>query len=189
MTSGAANGKGNGGTADESIRYPVGRFKRAESISQEVRDEALAVMEAAPLRLREAVRGLGDDQLDTSYRERGWTLRQVVHHLPDSHLNGYVRTRWALTEERPSIKVYDQADWAELSDARTAPIEASLSLMDALHARWTALLRSLGPDQLGRAFVYPDGRESSIDGIIELYAWHSRHHTAHILGLRDRRGW
>lgn len=173
----------------ERRRYPVGPFEPREELTQEDRDEALAVLEVAPDRLRRAVRGLDDAQLDTPYRDGGWTVRQVVHHLPDSHLNGYVRTRWTLTEERPRIKVYDQAAWAELTDARSAPIEASLALLAAVHARWVPLLRGLGPDELRRRCIHPEGGEPTIDTLIQLYAWHSRHHTAHILGLRDRMGW
>lgn len=176
-------------TDDERRRYPVGRFEPVVRLNPERRDEALAVLDAAPGRLREAVRGLDDDRLDTPYREGGWTIRQVVHHLPDSHLNGYVRTRWALTEERPLIKVYDQTAWAELPDAVTAPVEASLALLEAVHGRWVPLLRGLGPMELARPFVHPEGHELTVDTLIQLYAWHSRHHTAHIVGLRDRMGW
>lgn len=174
---------------DESIRYPVGRFEPAAEATDVLRDEALGILDAAPGRLREAVRGLDDARLDTPYREGGWTVRQVVHHLPDSHLNGYVRTRWALTEERPRIKVYEQAAWAELPDARSAPVELSLALLEAVHARWLPLLRSLGPADLACRVVHPEGGEPTVDTLIQLYAWHSRHHTAHILGLRDRMGW
>lgn len=173
----------------ERLRYPTGRFEPRTSLTDAERDEALAVLDAAPGRLREAVRGLEDEQLDTPYRQGGWSLRQVVHHLPDSHLNGYVRTRWVLTEDRPTIKTYDQAAWAELPDARSGPLEGSLALLEAVHGRWVPLLRSLGPDQLARRFVHPEGGEPTVDTLIQLYAWHSRHHTAHVLGLRDRNGW
>lgn len=175
---------------DERRRYPVGRFEPRVQLADDDRDEALAVLDAAPGRLREAVRGLDDRQLDTPYREGGWTVRQVVHHVPDSHLNGYVRTRWVLTEERPRIKTYDQAAWAELPDARTAPVEASLALLEAVHSRWVPLLGALGSSELARTFLHPEGEtEGTVDTLIALYAWHSRHHTAHILALRDRMGW
>lgn len=177
-------------TDDERRRYPLGRFDPTAELTDEARDEALAVLDTAPGRLREAVRGLDDEQMDTPYRDGGWTVRQVVHHLPDSHLNGYVRTRWALTEERPRIRTYDQAAWAELPDARTAPVGASLALLEAVHARWVRLLRDLGPAELSRSFVHPEGGpEGTVDTLIALYAWHSQHHTAHILGLRERMGW
>lgn len=173
----------------DELRYPIGRFEPKERLTEEERSEALAVLERAPRRLRGAVEGLTGEQLDTPYREGGWTVRQVVHHLPDSHLNGYVRMRWALTEDAPTIKTYEEADWAELPDARGAPIEVSLALYEALHVRWLALLRSLDPDDFGRRCVHPEGGEPTVDFLLRLYAWHARHHTAHITGLRKRKGW
>jgi uncharacterized damage-inducible protein DinB len=174
---------------DEKLRYPVGRFQPPDAITGSLRDEALAHLEVAPARLREAVRGLDDAQLDTPYREGGWTVRQVVHHLADSHVNGYLRTKWTLTEDRPPIRGYDRGAFSDQPDARSGPVEASLSLLDGLHGRWALLLRSLGAEELDRRFVHPDGGEPSVDSLIQLYAWHGRHHTAHILALRDRMAW
>lgn len=175
--------------APEHVRYPIGRFERRERLTEEERREAIAVLRDAPARLREAVAGLDDEQLDTPYRAGGWTLRQVVHHLPDSHLNGYVRMKWALTEETPTLKPYDQPAWAELPDGRDAPVELSLDLLEAVHARWLALVETLDDDELARRLAYPDGSEVTVDTLLLLYSWHARHHTAHITALRERRGW
>jgi hypothetical protein len=146
-------------------------------------------IEQAPARLRAVVAGLSDAQLDTPYRPVGWTVRQVVHHVPDSHLNSYVRFRLALTEKEPTIKPYDESRWAELTDARTAPIEISLALLESLHARWTLLLHSLKPEDFSREFRHPELGTVSLDKNLALYAWHGRHHVAHIASLRERMGW
>ncbi len=142
-----------------------------------------------PARLREAVVGLDDAQLDTPYRPEGWTVRQVVHHLPDSHLNSYVRFKLAVTEDEPTIKAYDEAAWARLEDAQNAPIEGSLELLESLHERWVRFLRSLGPNELARTFKHPEIGSVSVAQNIALYAWHGRHHVAHITSLREREGW
>ena len=142
-----------------------------------------------PSRLREIVKDLRDGQLDTAYRPGGWTARQVVHHLADSHTNSYCRFRLALTEDLPVIKAYDEARWAELSDAKQAPIELSLTLLDALHGRWVLLLESLTEEDFRRAFRHPEHGEMRLDWTLGLYAWHCRHHVAHIAGLREREGW
>lgn len=173
----------------EELRYPVGRFEPRATLTSAEREEAVEALEMAPARLREAVADLDEEQLDTPYREGGWTVRQVVHHLADSHLNGYVRMRWALTEDAPTLKGYDQEEWAELEDARSAPVSMSLDLFHALHRRWLELIRSLGPEDFGRRLVHPEGGEPTVDTLLWLYAWHARHHTAHITGLRERRGW
>jgi uncharacterized damage-inducible protein DinB len=145
---------------------------------------------ATPARLRAAVAGLDDAQLDTPYRPGGWTVRQVVHHVPDSHLNAYTRFRLALTEDTPTIKPYEEARWAELPDARSAPVEPSLMLLDALHARWVALLETLGPVEGARAVRHPEhGRLLTVDELLAMYAWHGEHHTAHVTALRGRMGW
>ena len=170
-------------------RYPVGRFQKTDSLSPDERRAALAVLDEAPARVRRAVAGLDDGQLDTPYREGGWTVRQVVHHLADSHLNAYVRVRWALTEDGPTIKAYDEKLWAELPDARSAPLAPSLAVLEGVHARFTGLLRSLEEEQLGRRFVHPEGWTGTIDTLVGLYAWHSRHHVGHVTGLRERMGW
>jgi uncharacterized damage-inducible protein DinB len=139
--------------------------------------------------MRAAVARLTDEQLDTPYRDGGWTVRQVVHHVPESHLNSYVRFKLALTEHEPTIKPYFEDRWAELEDARTAPIELSLNLLDAVHGRWVWFLRSLKPTDFERAFQHPDLGKVTLDKNVALYAWHGRHHVAHITSLRERMGW
>jgi uncharacterized damage-inducible protein DinB len=171
------------------LRYPIGRFK-FETLTERGRAECVARIAGAPGRMRAAVVGLSDDQLDTPYRPGGWTVRQVVHHVPDSHLNAYTRMRLALTEPAPTIKPYEEARWAELPDARTAPIEISLALLEALHARWHLLLRQLTPADGARTFRHPEhGRDFTVDEVIAMYAWHGEHHAAHITSLRGRMGW
>ncbi len=171
-------------------RYPVGKFVPPPGpLGPEQRGDLLGQIEEAPVRLRAAVAGLSESQLDTPYRDGGWTVRQVVHHLPDSHLNSYVRFRWALTEEGPAIKAYMEDRWAELADARKGPVELSLSLLEALHRRWMVLLRSLDDGQWRRTFVHPELGELPLDRNLALYAWHGRHHVAHVTTLRERMGW
>jgi uncharacterized damage-inducible protein DinB len=153
------------------------------------RDEFLRQIAEAPARFREAVRNLDDAQLDTPYRPGGWTVRQVVHHVADSHMNAYIRFRLALTEDEPAIKPYDQAAWAELADARTLPVETSLSLLDGLHARWVALAASLPEAAFSRAFFHPERGRVPLGANLAMYAWHGRHHAAHITALRERMGW
>jgi len=145
---------------------------------------------AAPDRLREAVRGLSDAQLDTPYRDGGWTLRQVAHHLPDSHMNGFTRLKLALTEEAPIVKPYDESSWARLADVRETPIEISLTLLDALHRRWLTIWHSLDDADFRRTFRHPehDG-VLTVDWLLAQYSWHGRHHVGHITSLRERRGW
>jgi uncharacterized damage-inducible protein DinB len=157
--------------------------------SEAERQHWLADIAETPARLRAAVAGLTEAQLDTPYRPDGWTVRQVVHHLADSHLNSYVRFRLALTEDEPTIKPYDQERWAKLSDARTAPAELSLTLLDTLHQRWVMLLRSLKPQDFSRALKHPELGRVTLEKYLALYAWHGKHHVAHITGLRQRSGW
>ncbi len=171
------------------LRYPVGKFRFPETITREERSKFVEQIAEAPLRLRSAVTGLGDSQLDTPYRPGGWTVRQVVHHVPDSHLNSYTRFRLALTEDEPTIKPYHEDLWAELPDARTAPVEVSLRLLECLHSRWVGLLRSLSDEQWKRTFRHPDLGLISLEQNAALYAWHGRHHVAHIANLRERMGW
>lgn len=175
-------------SADTDPRYPIGKFRRAEA-NTAGHTASIAVLAALPDNLRSAVAGLTDAQLDTPYREGGWTVRQLVHHLADSHLNSYVRMRLALTEDWPTIVAYDEKLWAELPDARTAPIQSSLHILDGLHARWTTLLRSLADDQWQRGYVHPVNGRQTLAEAVALYAWHSRHHVAHIAELRKRMGW
>jgi hypothetical protein len=171
-------------------RYPIGPFGYVGPQPPDRRIDCIARIAAAPANLRKAVAGLTDAQLDTPYRDGGWTVRQVVHHVPDSHLNAYTRFRLALTEPTPTIKPYLEHRWAELSDARGAPVEISLALLEALHRRWVLLLRSLGPADWALRFLHPEqGREWSLDEVLAMYAWHGEHHTAHITRLRDRMGW
>jgi len=176
-------------SAGKDLRYPVGRYRPPKEISPQDRAEWIREIERMPENLRRVVSGLNDAQLDTPYRPGGWTVRQVVHHLADSHLNSYVRFRWAVTENVPAIKTYNEADWAELSDARTAPIELSLSLLEGLHARWVLLVRSFGDEEYARKISHPEWGEIRVDWLLGLYAWHCRHHVAHISGLRKSQGW
>lgn len=171
------------------LAYPIGKFQRPEKVSAEDRRSHLHDLEAAPGIFRESVRGLDDSQLDTPYRPGGWTVRQVIHHVPDSHMHSYSRFKFALTEEDPLIKPYPEDKWAELHDARTLPVAPSLQLLEALHTRWVALLSNLSDAQWKRTFRHPELGSMPLDVTLALYAWHSRHHAAHILGLRDRNNW
>lgn len=171
-------------------RYPIGAFERRDTLSADERRARIDEIAAAPVRLREAVRGLTDAQLDTPYRQGGWTLRQVVHHVPESHLNGYTRLKLALTEDEPLIKPYDENAWAKTADVALTPVETSLALLDALHERWVLLLRSLRDEDFRRTARHPehDG-VLTVDSILALYAWHGRHHVAHITSTRERERW
>ena len=162
-------------------RYPIGRVQMEERLTPERREQLIRQIEEAPRNLREAVAGLNEAQLDTPYREGGWTVRQVVHHVPDSHMNAYIRFRLALTEEEPTIKPYSEPDWANLPDARALPPEVSLRLLEALHERWVALLRAMKPEDFARGFIHPEhGRRLTLDQILQIYAWHGKHHAAHV---------
>ena len=170
------------------LRYPIGRFEWTESAPNR-RETLIDELATTPSRLRGAVQGLSSAQLDTAYRPGGWTARQVVHHVADSHLNSYTRFRLALTEDEPTIKPYDEARWAELVDARTASVDVSLHLLDALHERWVLLLRSTDASDFARAFRHPEMGLVSLDRTLALYAWHGSHHIAHIKALVAREGW
>jgi hypothetical protein len=174
---------------DSDLRYPVGKFQFPKTVSAAELDTYLAQIAETPARMRAAVAGLDDAKLDTPYRPGGWTVRQLAHHVPDSHINSYVRFRLALTEDDPMIKPYEEARWAELADARMLPIEPSLTLLESLHARWVPLLRSLTPEQWKRTFRHPELGLVSLENNAALYAWHGRHHVAHITALRDRMQW
>jgi uncharacterized damage-inducible protein DinB len=171
------------------LRFPIGKRVPPAAFTDAVRAAGLTTLTETPAKLRRAVSGLTDAQLDTPYRPGGWTVRQVVHHVADSHMNAYVRTRLALTEENPPVKPYDEAKWAELPDAKTMPIDGSLAIIEALHARWLHLLKSLTPNQLNRTMFHPEHGKLTLDGLIAIYAWHGPHHTAHITELRNRNGW
>lgn len=171
------------------LRYPIGKAEMETELGDERRRELIGWIAEAPARLRAAVQGLNDEQLNTPYRPGGWTVRQVVHHVPDSHMNAYIRFRWALTEDRPRIKTYDEGRWAELPDARSLPVEASLDLLDALHRRWVALLHALPAADYGKTVQHPDHGEINLNQLLGLYAWHGAHHVAHVESLRRRMGW
>lgn len=173
----------------EALKFPIGKFAWSGDISEEQRLCWIQEIEEMPGQLRNAVEGLDSRQLDTPYRPGGWTVRQIVHHLADSHMNSLIRFKLALTEERPIIKPYDEARWAELDDSRAADISLSLVLLDELHARWGLLLRSLQEGQWERTFVHPDSGVIRLDANLGTYAWHGRHHIAHITSLRTRMGW
>lgn len=163
-------------------RYPVGRFRFPESISAEDRARYIETIAAAPGRFREAVAGLSDAQLDTPYREGGWTVRQVVHHVPDSHMNAYIRFKLALTENDPVVKPYDEAAWARLGDVAVTPVETSLALLEGLHHRWVILMRGMSAEEWKRRYIHPESNRGTmvLDEVLAMYAWHCDHHVAHI---------
>lgn len=170
-------------------RYPVGTFSMPAGITPVMRQAAIEEIAGAPAKVRSAVAGLTDAQLETPYREGGWSVRQVVHHIADSHLNAYIRLRLALTETEPTIKPYQEADWAKLEDAQHAPVEISLKLLEPLHDRWVRLLKTVTPEQFARPLRHPEAGLKNVDWLLFLYAWHGRHHTAHITELRKQKGW
>jgi len=174
---------------EPDLRFPIGEYEAVDAITDDQRRAFIAALAETPARLRDAVAGLSAEQLDTPYRPGGWTVRQVVHHLPDSHMNSYMRSKLALTEQEPTIKTYEEALWAELADAKTAPVEPSLALLENLHTRWVLLLRSLTPAEVARKFRHPERGTMTIDENLALYAWHGHHHVAHITALRKRNGW
>jgi uncharacterized damage-inducible protein DinB len=171
------------------LRFPIGPFEFVGPLSDDDRRALIDKIEETPRRLRAAVAGLNEEQLDTPYRPEGWTVRQVVHHVPESHMNAYTRFKLALTEDEPTIKPYFEDRWARLDDAREAPLALSLDLLDALHARWVWFLRSLKQDDFQRTFRHPELGIVSVDKNIALYAWHGQHHVAHVTSLRERMGW
>ncbi len=173
----------------EGLRYPIGRFRPRTELSPGARRALIEDIAEVPKDVRAAVSDLSGEQLDTPYRPGGWSVRQVVHHLPDSHLNSYVRFKLAVTEPEPTIKGYDEGAWAELADARGEDVETSLLLLEALHRRWAHFLRSLNDEQFERAFLHPELGRVTLETSLQLYAWHGRHHLAHITRLRERRGW
>jgi uncharacterized damage-inducible protein DinB len=170
-------------------RYPIGKFSFDGTLTADQKTQCLNDIEQTPARLRTAVRGLSDLQLNTPYREGGWTVRQVAHHVPDSHMNAYIRFKLALTEEQPTIRPYMEDRWAELPESRQAPIEVSLALLDSLHQRWTMVLRNISDADWKRTFRHPEMGLLSLEKTLALYSWHGRHHVAHVTSLRKKMGW
>jgi hypothetical protein len=175
--------------AELDARYPIGRYQPPPEISADLRAEWIERIAATPAALREALRGMDDAALETPYRDGGWTVRQVTHHLPDSHVNAYVRFKLGLTEDTPTIKPYMEAAWAQLADTRETPVEVSLALLEALHHRWVTLLKSIPEEAWSRAVMHPENGVMRLDRLLGLYAWHGDHHVAHITGVRKRMGW
>lgn len=171
------------------LRYPIGKFHFDAALTEHQKSTFLDDIAATPAHLRTAVKDLSLAQLDTPYRPDGWTVRQVVHHVPDSHLNSYVRFKLALTEDEPTIKTYAEDRWAELADTNSTPLEVSLTLLESLHDRWVRLLRSLTPAEWKRTFRHPELGPMSLEKTLALYAWHGKHHVAHITALREKNGW
>jgi hypothetical protein len=173
----------------EDLRYPVGQLAVDPAMTQEKRRALIRQIAEAPAAIRAAVSGLSERQLDTPYRPEGWTVRQVVHHVPDSHLNAYIRFKLALTEDNPTIKPYDEAAWANVADTARTPTEVSLDLLESLHHRWVILLESMTANDFARPLFHPERGAITLDWMLQLYAWHGRHHAAHITALRRREGW
>jgi hypothetical protein len=171
------------------LRYPIGKYEANATLTAAERAEAIAQIAETPKRMRDAVGGLSGAQLDTPYRPGGWSVRQLAHHVPDSHMNAYVRLKLALTENEPTVKPYEEALWANLPDSRETPVEVSLSLLEFLHLRWDPLLRALQPADFARRLLHPASGVMTVDNLVHHYAWHGRHHVAHITSLRQREGW
>lgn len=175
---------------ENDLKYPIGNFAPPAHISANHRGQFIDNLDALPGQIKSIVANLSETQLDTPYRDGGWTVRQVVHHLPDSHLNSYIRFKWALTEDQPKIKAYDEKAWAMLPDAMEAPIELSLSLLESIHNRWVYLLKSLQEADWKRSFEHPETNKTvPLDLNLALYSWHGRHHLAHIERLVERKRW
>ena len=170
------------------LSYPIGKFDWTQTVAPDRRTQLINEIAAAPANFRKAVRGLTDRQLDTPYRPDGWTVRQVIHHVADSHMNSFIRFRLALTEEQPAVKGYNEKEWAKLHDSHTLPVEVSLQLLDGLHGRWVDMLRSMTGADFERSFRHSERGLIRLDTNLALYAWHSRHHAAHITRLRERMG-
>lgn len=172
----------------DTERFPIGKFQRPAAFTAELRAENIANLRNLPAKLTEAASGLNDQQLDTPYRDGGWTVRQLVHHVADSHANAYIRFKLALTEANPTIKPYNEKEWAHLADSRLS-VDVSLRLVAGIHTRWIALLESMNEADFERGFVHPDNGPQSLNVALAIYSWHSLHHTAHITRLRERQGW
>jgi hypothetical protein len=173
----------------DDLRYPIGKWTRQPTVDSETCAALIQQIASAPAALAAIVSGLTDEQLDTPYREGGWTPRQIVHHVADSHMNAYIRFKLGVTEDNPTIKPYDEKSWAETVDGRGAPLDASLPVIAGIHRRWVVFLRSLDGKAFARTVQHPERGPMSLTDMLQLYAWHGRHHTAHIAGLRQRMGW
>jgi uncharacterized damage-inducible protein DinB len=173
----------------DDLRYPVGKLTYDSDVTPGKRTAWIRQIAETPAALRAAVRGLADAQLDLPYRPGGWSVRQVVHHVPDSHMNAFVRFKLALTEPNPTIKPYNEAEWAKLADVKLTPVETSLDILDALHRRWVLLLESMQPEDFARPLMHPENGPMTLDRLLQMYAWHGRHHVAHITSVRQREKW
>ena len=173
----------------EELRFPIGKFEQPQTVTPEMRAQFIKTIEQLPPNLKDAVENLSSAQFDTAYRPAGWTVRQVVHHIADSHLNSFCRFKFGLSEDEPTIKPYDEASWAEMADSKDAPVELSLNIIDGLHARWTRLLKAMSDADFAKKVKHPEHGAMTLDSLLALYDWHSRHHTAHITKLRERNNW
>src|SRR5271168_591338 len=170
-------------------RYPIGKLTYEGLADDATRAKRIAIIAVTPAKFRAAVSGLTEAQLDTPYREGGWTVRQLAHHVPDSHMNAYIRFKWGLTEDAPTIKVYDENAWSQLADSKTTPVEVSLNLLENIHTRWVNILRSMTSKDFERKLIHPANGEMTLDKVLNVYAWHGPHHTAHVTELRKAKGW
>ena len=173
----------------DDLKYPIGRFDRQQPLPAGGVAILIDSLRGVPTEMREAVKDLSDEQIDTPYRDGGWTVRQVVHHVPESHMNAYIRMKWGLTEDKPTIKTYNEKAWSALPEAHTTPIDVSLDLLSAIHARWDFLLKSMTAEDFERTILHPEWGEISLTTLLQLYEWHGRHHVAHVTQLRNRSGW
>ena len=171
------------------LSFPIGKFQYSGSLLESEKQQFIEDIARVPANLRAAIKGLSPQQLDTPYRPGGWTVRQVVHHVPDSHMNAYIRFKLALTEDEPTIKPYEQQHWAELPDSKETPIEVSLTMLDMLHDRWVRVLLAITPEQWKRTFRHPELGIMALEKNVAMYAWHGKHHVAHVTELRKRNGW
>lgn len=174
----------------EELKYPVGQYKKPDTFTKEILSTAISVIEDFPKKIKQETENLSDEQLDTPYRPEGWTVRQVVHHCADSHMNAFIRLKLALSEDTPTIKPYTEGLWAEMDDTKHFPIYSSFQIIEGVHARWAALLKNMSDIDYNRSFIHPEkGRELSLNESTDMYAWHCNHHLAHITALKNRKGW
>lgn len=174
---------------DEDLRYPIGKFEAKIETTPQMRAKFIQTIEELPAKIRAAIKDLNNEQINTPYRAGGWTVNQVVHHVADSHMNCFCRFKFGLTVDAPTIATYDEALWAETAEAKNAPLESSLMIIEGVHARWTQLLKAMSDADFARNIIHPERGKMSLSQMLALYDWHSRHHTAHITNLRKRNGW